>query len=295
MADHLSVVVLFLLGKGERMWVVKKINNNVAVCLDDNHNELIVFGKGIGFRAMPYELQDLSVIERTFYGISPEYLGLIREIPKEILDISSHIVDYAASRIKADLNQNLVVTLADHINFAVGRYRKNINIKPPYVGNLAYLHETEYTIAQKALGYINRELKIKLPKEEVTSLALHLINAENAVQTSPGTLNEGEIISECIGLIEAKMGLRIDRSNFNCSRFVTHMEYLLARIRNQETLDNDNDKLLDTLKREYPAIFDCAELVHAYLRSQTGSGLGSEELSYLMLHIDRLCAREQEE
>ena len=31
------------------MKVVKKINNNVAICLDSNNCELVAFGKGIGF------------------------------------------------------------------------------------------------------------------------------------------------------------------------------------------------------------------------------------------------------
>ena len=45
------------------MKVIKKINNNVALCLDGNQRELIAFGKGIGFKPIPYELTDLSVIE----------------------------------------------------------------------------------------------------------------------------------------------------------------------------------------------------------------------------------------
>lgn len=49
------------------MKVVKKINNNVAICLDSNNCELVAFGKGIGFPKMPYEIQDLSLIDRTFY------------------------------------------------------------------------------------------------------------------------------------------------------------------------------------------------------------------------------------
>ena len=38
------------------MKVIKKINNNVALCLDGNQRELIAFGKGIGFKPIPYEL-----------------------------------------------------------------------------------------------------------------------------------------------------------------------------------------------------------------------------------------------
>ena len=40
------------------MKVIKKINNNVALCLDGNQRELIAFGKGIGFKPIPYELTD---------------------------------------------------------------------------------------------------------------------------------------------------------------------------------------------------------------------------------------------
>ena len=51
------------------MQVIKKINNNFAICVDGEGNELIAFGKGIGFPKVPYEIEDLSVINRTFYDI----------------------------------------------------------------------------------------------------------------------------------------------------------------------------------------------------------------------------------
>ena len=38
------------------MKVVRNINNNVAVCLDDQGHELIAIGKGIGFKKAPYEI-----------------------------------------------------------------------------------------------------------------------------------------------------------------------------------------------------------------------------------------------
>lgn len=42
------------------MKITKKINNNVALAQDAKGRELIVFGKGVGFPATPYELTDLS-------------------------------------------------------------------------------------------------------------------------------------------------------------------------------------------------------------------------------------------
>ena len=275
------------------MKVIKKINNNVALCLDGNQRELIAFGKGIGFKPIPYELTDLSVIERTYYGISPEYQGLLKEIPKEIFDVSGMLVDLAANSIDADFNRNLVITLADHINFAIDRYKKNIHIKPPYVGNLAYLHEAEYKVATQAVAYINQRFGVRLPKEEAAAIALHLINAENSVAPKADFLDASTMISDVIGLIEKRENITIDRSGFNASRFITHMEYLLARIRNNETLENNNDKLFNNLKQEYRETYLCAEDVRTYLQQKTGKNLGSEEMSYLMLHIERFCSREQ--
>ena len=40
------------------MKAIKKINNNVAICLDSHNRELVAFGKGIGFPKMPYSIQE---------------------------------------------------------------------------------------------------------------------------------------------------------------------------------------------------------------------------------------------
>ena len=50
------------------MLILKKINNNVALAASDDGREVVVFGKGIGFHEMPYELADESLIQRKFYG-----------------------------------------------------------------------------------------------------------------------------------------------------------------------------------------------------------------------------------
>lgn len=46
------------------MQVVKNINNNVSLCLDNDGHEVIVFGKGIGFVKPPHEIP-LESIQRT--------------------------------------------------------------------------------------------------------------------------------------------------------------------------------------------------------------------------------------
>lgn len=48
------------------MEVYKKINNNVALARDAKGRELVVFGKGIGFASMPYELTIFPVSSAPF-------------------------------------------------------------------------------------------------------------------------------------------------------------------------------------------------------------------------------------
>ena len=66
------------------MQICKKINNNVALARDAKGRELVVFGKGIGFPAMPYELTDLSGVQRTFYDVNEKYFALLRDVPEAV-------------------------------------------------------------------------------------------------------------------------------------------------------------------------------------------------------------------
>ena len=52
------------------MKVIKKLNNNVVIAVDGDGRELVVIGRGVGFeKKIPYELTDLSKVDRTFYDL----------------------------------------------------------------------------------------------------------------------------------------------------------------------------------------------------------------------------------
>ena len=70
------------------MKAIKKINNNVAYCVDGNGRELIALGKGIGFGSFPRDLS-LTEIERTFYNIDSRVSSAIADIDELIKEIQS--------------------------------------------------------------------------------------------------------------------------------------------------------------------------------------------------------------
>lgn len=274
------------------MEVIKKINNNVAVCIDDNGRELIAFGKGIGFGEMPYDLDDLNLIDRTYYGVDSQYFGLLNELPETIFDVTMRIVEYARSKIACELSPNVLFTLADHINFAIERYKKNIMIKSPLFYDIENLYEIEVDVARQAVKLIQSELEVRLPEGEVTSIALNLINAEEQFSSSIGDYDSDEIIDDVTKVIEKKTSRVIDRRSFNFSRFATHLQYLLKRKETNRPVSSENMQMFETMKEGFPQTYDCVLDILDYFREKIQWNPNDEELLYLMLHINRLCTRE---
>ena len=274
------------------MIVVKKINNNVAICLDNNNNELIAFGKGIGFPATPYELCDLSKVQRTFYGVNSLYFNFINEIPENIFEISVKIVDYSKTKIKNEVNSNIVFTLADHINFAIQRYEKKINLKLPFAYDINHLYEAEMSVGEWAVKQIRKDLNINLPENETVSIALHFINAENIETGTHFVTDESNLILNITEIVEKEFDLHINKLEFNYSRFVSHLKYLLKRKEKEIEVSSENLKLYDSMCKDFPDICICAIHINEYLNKTINLNLNKEELLYLMLHINRLCTRE---
>ena len=238
------------------MKVIKNINNNVSLCLDSNNIEVVAFGKGIGFTKPPHEV-DLNQVQRTYYDIDPMYINMISDIPEEILDISDNIINYARIKLDNPVSSNIVITLADHINFAIQRYKENMNIKLPIVHDIQYLFETEMEIGEYALKLIKKKLKVFLPKKEAAYIALHIINAESMNKNKKQEKLDEEVIDDICDIIEKDFQIKVDKIGFNYSRFVSHMHYLLKRGKKNEMVKSENQKLYESLINTYPKTSEC--------------------------------------
>lgn len=274
------------------MKVIKKINNNAAICLDDNNSELVAIGTGIGFPAVPYELKDLSVVQRTYYDINSMYYELLNALPEEILEVSTKIVDAFRMRMDSSISSNLVFTLADHIHFAVERLNRNIKIDTLLKYDIPHFYEKEYEMGVEAVKMINRELKIRLPKEEAGNIALHLVNAGAVAGNEKSQGYVDSVIYDIREIISKEFNIYIDKDTFNFSRFVSHIQYMLKREEKGAPVSSENYKLFVSVRDEYPKTYQCVLKIKEYLNNELACNLNEEELLYLILHINRLCVRE---
>lgn len=273
------------------MKVIKKINNNFALALDANDEEVVIYGKGVGFKEMPYEIDDLSQIDRTYYNVSSKYYQMGSQLPDEIIDISVAIVDECRKRLRIQLNPNLLFVLADHIDFTIQRKKKNIVFNYPVAYDMEHYYEEETEIAKYALKLIRKRLNITLPKSEVTGITMNIVNAEMANKTTENDEKE-KVIDNITRIIEKEYDLEISKQSANYSRYVTHMHFLLDRIAANQTIETHNQSLMNNAKSEFPLEYHCSNKIADYLEYKYETKITEEEKLYIMLHINRLCARE---
>ncbi|MGM9948030.1 PRD domain-containing protein [Floccifex sp.] len=273
------------------MKVIRNINNNVAVCVDDNNHEVIAFGKGIGFKKAPYEIE-LSQIDRTYYNLDPHYISLLNELPEDVLEVSYEIVKKGSAYLNVELNRTFWFSLCDHINFAIENYKKGLILSNPMTNEIRHLYEKEMLLGKWAVKHIDRRLHIRLPQSEEGNIAMHFINAKQQVKKTNEKDDFEHFVEDITDIVESEMNIIIDRSSFSYSRFVTHLKYLLKRTNQMAQPLSDNIKMYEDVYRKYPELRKVIETIKCYIYSELNIEPSKEELLYLMIHINRLCAKD---
>lgn len=269
------------------MKVVKNINNNVAICLDSNDHEVVVFAKGIGFKKPPYEVS-IKEIQRTFYDVDSRYLEMIQTADEKIIDIAADVKHYTDEK-NIVTSSNLLFSLIDHITFAIQRSKNGIYFNLPISHDIQYLYKDELEIGKHALKLIEKKLHCKLPKEEASYIAMNIINSETEVSNKQ--ISEDFTINKISEIIENELSFKINKDTVSYSRFESHMRYLLkTRVFGQDTRYSE---LLDTVREKYPEDYKCAVIVTEYLNKHSYGPLTDDETLFLAMHINKLRLREK--
>lgn len=259
----------------------------------------MVFGKGVGF-VKPRQELPLSKIERTFYDINEQYLSLLSSIPSEVIDFTARQVANIQDYLPYKTSSNLVLTLADHLAFAVERSQRGIYVPMPSIYELETSYPLEIKVGRRIISAMEQEFNLKLPSGEVQGVAMHFINARNAPVNSQAkadaTLEQRyeEILEQTTQIIEREMNVQVRRNTFNYARFATHVKYLLKRLMEKKHIDSSNYLLYGTIREEYQDVAICVEKISDYYEQNLSVPLNKEEQLYLIMHINRVCNGEIE-
>lgn len=277
------------------MLITKRINNNVAMAQDADGNELVVFGKGLGFRKPPYEMEETSQIQRVFRNVNDDLLKTINSISAEVIGVSLDIVRLAEVELDCRLNPNLYLTLADHLQFAAERAADGIVMDNPLAADIPLVYPAEYDLGRTGLKFMENMTGISLPPTEACSIALHIINAEGRGSAHGDQMRNVQktltIIDDVTDIVRKKMfdGAEIDKTTHAYVRFVTHLKFLVKRLMGDEPKQEAELPLLTDVAKGYPRADSCSKAIARYFKRQHGWKLTDEERFYLLMYLIKVC------
>lgn len=277
--------------------IKKVLNSSVVLAEDEQKKEYILFGKGIGYGQKAGSIIGEHQADQMFIPIEnvkvKEFLGLLDAIPPVFVELTQQIVNYAEEKLNTKLNTGIYFTLMDHLNFAVERYKKDINITNRVFWEIKNYYSEEFDIGVFALKLMNEKLTIELPKEEAANIAFHLINAQGKEKESKDGMKYAKMIGSIVNLVRYTLNINIDEGNIHYTRFITHVKFFVERFYADKMIDDKNNVLFEQMANLYPQAMDGAFKIKEYVKQVYGKTIPNEELAYLALHIHRLISYNQ--
>ncbi|WP_229099610.1 CAT RNA binding domain-containing protein [Weissella cibaria] len=110
--------------------LIKKIFNNNVLLAEDKQQDIVVIGRGIGFQNKRGDAVEEALID-TRYLPQDEHWGrtfndLASEISPLVIEMASNILRHAEAQLHTTFNTYLLVSLADHISYAIEKAKQQI-------------------------------------------------------------------------------------------------------------------------------------------------------------------------
>lgn len=272
------------------MKILKIFNNNIVQALNDDYEEVIAMGKGIGFGKKPKDTLELTKVDKLFIenGTNELLKDLYKEMNADEVEVILAIIDMAQKNLDSEFNPNLYVTLADHLHYTYERFYQDIEVQNPLYWEIKKMFPREFNIGMKGLDIIEDVIGIRLHNSEAASIAIHIINAVKEGGLIEETIGTIKIIQNILNLIRQQFGKDFDENSMAYSRFITHLQYFAYRVYNKLSFDEESELLYSQVKQSYLTAFNIAVRVADFIALKYSYEVSKDELVYLTIHIERV-------
>lgn len=281
--------------------IIKKIlNNNTIITKNSKKQEIIVVGKGVGYGKNINDPVDKEKITKIFVpenkGDRKKILDMIDEIPIEYIDISKKIISYARRKYKLILNENIYITLTDHIYSSIERKKEGIELKNKVLWEIKNFYSNEFAIGKKGLAIIKEDCDVQLSEDEAGFIAIHIISSEIGGDVED-FFAQTSFVQQTANIVKYYFSMEFDEDSLEYSRFITHLKFFWYRIskdKNTAIEDMEND-ILEIIKNKKVDAYLCALKIKKFVEDTYHYKLGSEEILYLTIHISRITKNDKME
>ena len=270
------------------MIATKVFNNNAVATVHPDGREAILVGSGIGFGRRPGDTVDEKKIEKIYFvhdDLQARFLQLLKNARPDALQAAEDILAHAQEQGMALKNQ-LILSLTDHICFALERLEQGISLPYLMLSETKMLYAREYEIGLWALERIRILCGAELPKYEAGYIALQLAAAEMNGEDAYDAL---KLVSGVMEIIKRTYGIELNPDDLDTIRLTTHLKFLAQRIlRRSQWNDDDMDGLYQMLLFRNAKNRDCIAQITGYIRNHFSYELNHQEKVYLLIHLTKI-------
>lgn len=268
---------------------IRKILNNNVVHATLGFQEVIVIGLGIGFHAKPLDVIDSDKIEKVFELKKEDFVKttqLIQDIPAEILNDVYRIIESVSLEESITLQGHAYMTLIDHVNFAIDRFKSGQVITNLMNFDLRILYPDEFRFGEKMLQRINETFALDLPEDEIGFMTMHIVNGANTEIKNQSSVLTSSVF-DCLNVIRDYYLMSLKPQELATQRIMIHVKMLLQRVMSGRQVDFD-EVILYNVFEEFRSAYTCALEIQKYIENRLKSKLNPQELVYLTIHLNRL-------
>lgn len=267
---------------------IQKVLNHNTLMVEDQQQSYLVIDKGIGFGKKSNEWIEIPTSSTIYLLQSQTERGSSQNIVERVepifLEISHEILRCAEKKF-GKIDKNILLPLSDHIAFAIERIKENLSISNPFSNEIRLLNPEEYEIALQAKDIILKKTGYLMNEEELGYITLHIHSAisDDKIDES---MQIALIVKESIEKVEEQFHIQIDAQSLSYSRLLTHLKYMIMRIKKEEKLTLDMDEFVLS---KYPTAYHVAEDILKRISVILQMSIPRIEVGFLGLHIQRIC------
>ncbi|MBL1229434.1 PRD domain-containing protein [Enterococcus sp. BWB1-3] len=277
------------------MKILRILNNNVVIVLNEDNEEVILTGNGLGFQKKLGTEVDNSKIEKVFElknQVETEQIKkLFSEIPEEIIDISYKTISNAKKILNKELNETSFIAIADHLHSSIQRSRKNIQVKNFLLWDIKRFFPEELEIARETIRTVNYQLNAELSDDEAGFLALHITNAE-IDSNHDDAVSLTQLIEEILTVIKYTLRINFVENDIYFQRFITHLKFFSERVLRDNPVDQEENQieneLFSLVSKQYPEAFEATKKVSELLKTRRDYDISKDEQVYITIHLARI-------
>ncbi len=282
------------------MKIIKVLNNNVIIALNEEAEEVILMGNGLGFQMKidaPIRTEKIEKVFKLENKVEHEQIEkLFSEIPEDIIRISYEVISFAQKKLNKELKDSAFIAIADHLHSAIQRDKKDLQVKNFLLWDIKRFFPDELRIGQKAIDIVNDKFNATLPEDEAGFIALHITNA-SLDSNYDDAVSLTQLIEEILTVIKYTLRVNFSENDMYYQRFITHLKFFSQRVLTNQTHSEEDtqveNELFELVTKQYPEAFEVTKKVSEFLKVRRNYLISKDEQVYITIHLARIIDKTQ--